>query len=434
MLSAPQVLPFLTHADSEVRYHAAQYFIQLGDRSPTETADQLWSAIDRFGQLPSRYGEKQIQHFLRALRSVPQNDISVGRAIDLLRSSQSDPENVWRLCDLLASLPLELLDRRREEIFALANANTRRILEHRLRLHEMPVEEVWQMFLDHGIAAEKAEDSSKVDSEQADRLVAALAAHPEFSIPHAMAILEDPQDRYWLGLWCVDLLGQLRHTPAVDLMIAAMRDDEGDFLKQSAVVALSRLDSNQVVPKLEASFANDDIYYRMRVADTLGKSLCPLAEACLVRLLPHETDHEVTSALCGALYDLCATEGLEEWRQVILQDRFDSSYNDVRESLVTLAKMVDYNPPEMEQWRAEVQTASYGLARRERFLGKLGMTVEQADTMKRLIEQLAEQREEPARSYESPAALVPIRRDTPKIGRNDPCPCGSGKKYKKCCG
>jgi len=27
----------------------------------------------------------------------------------------------------------------------------------------------------------------------------------------------------------------------------------------------------------------------------------------------------------------------------------------------------------------------------------------------------------------------PIRRDGPRIGRNDPCPCGSGKKYKKCC-
>lgn len=27
----------------------------------------------------------------------------------------------------------------------------------------------------------------------------------------------------------------------------------------------------------------------------------------------------------------------------------------------------------------------------------------------------------------------PYVRDTPKIGRNDPCPCGSGKKYKKCC-
>jgi len=27
-----------------------------------------------------------------------------------------------------------------------------------------------------------------------------------------------------------------------------------------------------------------------------------------------------------------------------------------------------------------------------------------------------------------------IVRDVPKVGRNDPCPCGSGKKYKKCCG
>ena len=25
------------------------------------------------------------------------------------------------------------------------------------------------------------------------------------------------------------------------------------------------------------------------------------------------------------------------------------------------------------------------------------------------------------------------RRAAPKVGRNDPCPCGSGKKYKKCC-
>ena len=26
------------------------------------------------------------------------------------------------------------------------------------------------------------------------------------------------------------------------------------------------------------------------------------------------------------------------------------------------------------------------------------------------------------------------RREQPKVGRNDPCPCGSGKKYKNCCG
>ncbi|HAZ79079.1 MAG TPA: hypothetical protein DCX08_04020 [Porticoccaceae bacterium] len=27
-----------------------------------------------------------------------------------------------------------------------------------------------------------------------------------------------------------------------------------------------------------------------------------------------------------------------------------------------------------------------------------------------------------------------MRREMAKIGRNDPCPCGNGRKFKKCCG
>jgi SEC-C motif-containing protein len=33
-----------------------------------------------------------------------------------------------------------------------------------------------------------------------------------------------------------------------------------------------------------------------------------------------------------------------------------------------------------------------------------------------------------------PVKPPPFRHETPKVGRNDACPCGSGKKYKKCCG
>jgi len=36
-------------------------------------------------------------------------------------------------------------------------------------------------------------------------------------------------------------------------------------------------------------------------------------------------------------------------------------------------------------------------------------------------------------SPDATATIIPIKRDGPKVGRNDPCPCGSGKKYKKCC-
>jgi len=35
---------------------------------------------------------------------------------------------------------------------------------------------------------------------------------------------------------------------------------------------------------------------------------------------------------------------------------------------------------------------------------------------------------------EGPVAVKQIVNTAPRVGRNDPCPCGSGKKYKKCCG
>ena len=43
---------------------------------------------------------------------------------------------------------------------------------------------------------------------------------------------------------------------------------------------------------------------------------------------------------------------------------------------------------------------------------------------------LVENSEEPP----VPKIELPIRREVPKVGRNEPCPCGSGKKFKNCCG
>ncbi len=41
---------------------------------------------------------------------------------------------------------------------------------------------------------------------------------------------------------------------------------------------------------------------------------------------------------------------------------------------------------------------------------------------------------QPPRVGGDDADVKTVRRDEPKVGRNDPCPCGSGKKYKKCHG
>jgi len=48
--------------------------------------------------------------------------------------------------------------------------------------------------------------------------------------------------------------------------------------------------------------------------------------------------------------------------------------------------------------------------------------------------QASTETENPGNRTKAPGTTAPVRRDTPKVGRNDPCPCGSGKKFKHCCG
>ena len=54
------------------------------------------------------------------------------------------------------------------------------------------------------------------------------------------------------------------------------------------------------------------------------------------------------------------------------------------------------------------------------------------------VEQKAEKREQVAKvtgtNRDDSAVKAPVKRETKKIQRNDPCPCGSGLKYKNCCG
>jgi preprotein translocase subunit SecA len=50
------------------------------------------------------------------------------------------------------------------------------------------------------------------------------------------------------------------------------------------------------------------------------------------------------------------------------------------------------------------------------------------------VEAFAPRERQPARIGGDDAPVQTVRRDEPKVGRNDPCPCGSGKKYKKCHG
>ena len=59
-------------------------------------------------------------------------------------------------------------------------------------------------------------------------------------------------------------------------------------------------------------------------------------------------------------------------------------------------------------------------------LARRGMTKEEIEAEEKLLAEAKEQRAKEPDKYRLKAEQG--------VGRNDPCPCGSGKKYKKCCG
>jgi hypothetical protein len=64
--------------------------------------------------------------------------------------------------------------------------------------------------------------------------------------------------------------------------------------------------------------------------------------------------------------------------------------------------------------------------------GETGRNLGLADRLGDLDEY--EDEDEDEQNYYGEPLVAPIVNDSAKVGRNDPCPCGSGKKFKKCCG
>jgi preprotein translocase subunit SecA len=62
------------------------------------------------------------------------------------------------------------------------------------------------------------------------------------------------------------------------------------------------------------------------------------------------------------------------------------------------------------------------------------MTTSKADATGAGFASASEDREAAMRQQGEGGKPATIRREAPKVGRNDPCPCGSGKKYKQCHG
>jgi preprotein translocase subunit SecA len=95
---------------------------------------------------------------------------------------------------------------------------------------------------------------------------------------------------------------------------------------------------------------------------------------------------------------------------------FESLMGELRETFVQRLFRVQLSPDAVRQ--VEPRPAPRRMVAQHAEAQSFGGSVGEAD--------------EPGAKPAAPAQAAPLRHEGPRVGRNDPCPCGSGKKYKKC--
>jgi preprotein translocase subunit SecA len=159
-------------------------------------------------------------------------------------------------------------------------------------------------------------------------------------------------------------------------------------------------------------------------------------ETCL-HLLGQEQDTRMQSHLAQALLSQIAHEGIESARRLLLGRELDFEGRDLRTWLLETCALTGERFPEYDQWLAEEQAE-----KEEHWKWVKEFESDPRRLVAYALGRLAGKSPAEAGKAIPPAPVPAQPRPAPprqperrqKVGRNDPCPCGSGKKFKKCCG
>ena len=260
------------------------------------------------------------------------------------------------------------------------------------------------------------------------------------SVPYLLNHVQDPEHAYYLDLACGDstpficlyLLAYLREPKACPAMLDLLRFQNDDFhefwgdilFEDMPRILYSVYDGNiqALVDFVFDASAHD--HARAVVLDTLGilsgfgeidakvlpdtlrrlytldvndeNHFVMVSFVCLVRDIQlHELEQEATALLNGPLFNYDSPANLRKALACNAEEAIAAFRNSNRNHPITDLES------DMSWWLDKImKNNSEGEA--------LGMN--------------------------HPQISEPVVREAAKVGRNDPCPCGSGKKFKKCCG
>jgi preprotein translocase subunit SecA len=219
----------------------------------------------------------------------------------------------------------------------------------------------------------------------------------------------------WGDIWTVRMMGRIGNEEFVPNLIRVLHNSESmDYIYSDAIRSMNALEES-ADEFILAAIKNKklDDWASFPILEYL-----PYSEAydlALQRWEDENNDMDSYELFAGCLRGIGDPRGIEKLQYVYANEN-DATY--IGDDLECLSIIHNVDIPEMPDILSKRKEQEERQKAREKELTKL------ASNYMKNKEQ---------RTLENGEKVVPFKRDLPKIGRNEPCPCGSGLKYKKCC-
>lgn len=421
MKSPEEVKPFLVHDDPFVRQFAVRYFDDLRSTDP-DLMPLVLQAVKR-----SSDDER------RTLLAFSTRFLLTQETLDEIVLLMIENPSLRDRCErLIIAAPANLLESNPKYISQLT-PEMRKLADQRRALAGLDGQALLSRLKNHS-------ESGR------GRYIGDFDYHFGVYIARELAVRSDaPMDliRQWVDTEYPDdydgyddiygcvLAGMLRFEDMVPRLIGYLHWDDADLLTEETAAALTRIGTEQIVESVASEFQEGSWHYRLWATDVLGTIKHRASEQAALDLLRLEENEEIRTSLAEGLCKLLSVEGIPAVQQVL--DRGYAEWMlDLREPLYVNCVMNGIDLPQLPQWKLELQEAEQ--AYRERLAHERKSREPQGTHGPQTLStsqtsQISTTSQVWNGSIGPETVVNPV-----KVGRNDPCPCGSGKKYKKCCG
>lgn len=407
MFTTEQVKGFILHPETIVTNAAMKYFDDsyLYENDPTLMPMVL--------QRMKQSGDIEGLHLFHAYK-FPQTGETIRELLAWYHSPSTHDNTRFQVLGILKNCDLRLLDPFMESVEEIPEWKNK--VNQKTRLAKMTNQELLDEF---SLFMEQSSGKywDEFDNAYGDELVEMLALRQCFAESTVLQKLcnNDPDGPSYEQQYLVQLAGLMKLEAAIPLLCDFLGSDD-DFLPTCAVEALARIGTAEVIKTLTGQYSSaEQEFFRLFATDVFGKIKLPDSEEALLALLPEERDITNATKLADDLCKLGSAQGLPLVEAMVEED-YDDGYLNLMESLYACCVISDIAHPSRPQWKRALEAEAARLARHQARIERSFSIKEPIGTRNRI--------NGPEKTYTKPD----------KAGRNDPCPCGSGKKFKKCCG